>query len=111
MIDHGNALEFPETGKWVLEPFRTFWLQNGSLSIFGYPWTGAALVEGHTVQIYFERCRMEVSVDEQGSPAGSVQLGRLGVEHLEMQHEINDILSKYYRAGTTIHPNPLKPKT
>jgi LPXTG-site transpeptidase (sortase) family protein len=54
----GSPLFFPETGHTLAYSFRSFWEQNGGLSIFGFPITEVYVENGRPVQ-YFERARLE----------------------------------------------------
>jgi hypothetical protein len=102
MIDHGNALEFPETGKWVLEPFRSHWLLAGGLPDFGLPISGMYKDEtGKDVQ-YFERARFE-TVDGQ-----TVQKGLLGVEHYNLLQTVKAFQAELAKL-VRVNPSPLKP--
>jgi uncharacterized protein YkwD len=47
-----------ETGHALAEPFLSYWNQNGSVGLFGYPISEAIQQDGMTVQ-WFERARME----------------------------------------------------
>lgn len=114
MIDHNNALEFPETGQWVLEPFRSFWLNNGGLPLFGYPIRGAVLAAPPQKVIqYFERARFELDIDPStGQPStGIVMLGRVGAELLGEQEivatEWKEWVGLYH---PTNNPGPIRPK-
>lgn len=66
------------------DQFKTFFENNGGLTVFGYPIsealpeTDAATGEQKTVQ-YFERARFELVSDPTGTPR--VQLGRLSLEY------------------------------
>jgi hypothetical protein len=72
---------FPETGFCVSGAIRTYWEQNGSLPVFGYPISAVSVeaVEDRTLAVqWFERDRLEVQTD------GLVTAGRLGARWLEL---------------------------
>ena len=105
-----------ETGRYVCEPFLSYWLANQSVEGFGFPITGrvedqvSTPLQTTTVQ-YFERQRLEHHPDLAGTPY-EVSLGRLGVEALERggrdwQHFIrgNPEAEHYFpETGHTIDP-------
>ena len=73
-----------ETGRYLCEPFHTFWDANDGLETFGLPITGAfetsAQDSTQSVHVqYFERQRFEL---HSGSDGETLALGRLGVEVL-----------------------------
>jgi len=73
---------FPETGRCIEGSIRTYWEQNGGLSVFGYPISpqGEETVEDRTIQVqWFERDRLEIQND------GTVTAGRLGARFLELR--------------------------
>lgn len=77
---------FSATGYCMTGAIRRFWEENGGLAVFGYPLTPlqAETVEGQTLQVqWFERNRLELR-PERPWPA-TVQLGRLGADHLARQ--------------------------
>jgi len=79
---------FEQTGQCINGRFRSFWEQNGGLSIFGYPISRADLeVNPDTAQTYltqwFERNRFELH-GENPAPY-DVLLGRLGADALARQ--------------------------
>ncbi len=93
----------PGDGTWMAEtqhtlrnepaPFRTFFEQNGGLSVFGYPISeqfqevNQADGQSYWVQ-YFERQRMEWHPNEP-DPQYRVLLGLLGNEYRDAHHEGN----------------------
>lgn len=68
---------FPETGHYLSSGFLNYWLDNGGLSIFGYPITEEFQQNGVTVQ-YFQRAVFEYHAD--APPGQQVQLRRLGAD-------------------------------
>ncbi len=79
---------FEQTSQCINGRFRSFWEQNGGLSIFGYPISRADLeVNPDTAQSYltqwFERNRFELHL-ENAAPY-DVLLGRLGSDALARQ--------------------------
>lgn len=77
---------FSATGYCISGAIRRFWEENGGLAVFGYPLTPLQpeTIEGQTLQVqWFERNRLELR-PERPWPA-SVQLGRLGADHLALQ--------------------------
>ena len=76
-----------ETGRYICEPFLSYWSANRGIETFGFPITGRVedretnQAEGAMTQ-YFERQRLEHHPDLAGTPY-EVSLGRLGVEVLE----------------------------
>jgi spore germination protein YaaH len=82
VVNSGTTTYFPQTGHTLGGGFRTFWLQRGGLSIFGYPLTEEFLERNpddgnyYTVQ-YFERARFEWHPELRGTPF-EFQLGLLG---------------------------------
>jgi hypothetical protein len=78
-----EPLCFVQTGECIAGPIRTYWEQNGGLSVFGYPITPLRVETVDTgwtgpVQ-WFERDRLE-----DHGPQG-VLAGRLGAQVLELQ--------------------------
>lgn len=73
-----NNLYFTETGHNLSNVFRTYWENNGSLALFGYPISEELNENGLTVQ-YFERARFEYHPENSGT-GNDVQLGLLGIE-------------------------------
>jgi hypothetical protein len=70
---------FAETGFCISGRIRTFWEQNGGLSVFGFPTSAQhqEQVEGHALQVQqFERNRLELHAEN--APPYDVLLGRLG---------------------------------
>ncbi|MEO8286904.1 MAG: CAP domain-containing protein [Chloroflexota bacterium] len=65
-----------ETGHSLAEPFLSYWKNNGSVELFGYPISEAVTQDGLRVQ-WFERARMEYH-PELASKGQSVQLTLLG---------------------------------
>ncbi len=75
---------FPETNYCIEGPIRTYWEQNGGLSVFGYPITEQRVetVEGWTGPVqWFERDRLEDHGDQ------GVMAGRLGAKILELENQ------------------------
>ncbi len=74
---------FSETGQTLVEPFKSFWSQNGGLPIFGFP-ISPLLSEtnpedGKTYRVqYFERARFELHPELVGT-SYYVSLGLLGL--------------------------------
>lgn len=56
--DVPGRVYFPETGHTLAFGFKTYWENNGGLTIFGYPISEERQENGQTVQ-YFERARFE----------------------------------------------------
>ena len=80
---------FVETGHNLSHGFLEFWLNQGGLSVFGFPiseeFREKNLQDGHTYIVqYFERARFEYHPDEPS--AAQVLLGQLGRAYLE-QHK------------------------
>jgi hypothetical protein len=78
-----GATFFPETGHNLSEPFLTFWRTNGEVAELGYPVSEPFyqynMVDTHTRFVqYFERARLEIVVDEDGTER--VELGALGLQ-------------------------------
>jgi len=79
-----NVWYFNETGHNLGYSFRTFWIGNGGLPVFGFPLTEefqeVSPTDGkvYTVQ-YFERNRFEYHPENKNTPF-EVQLGLLGVQ-------------------------------
>ncbi len=76
---------FPETKQCINDAFRSFWEQNGSLPVFGFPTAAAANeLNRDTGQTYltqwFERNRLELHPEKAALYA--ILLGRLGDERL-----------------------------
>ncbi len=75
------------TGRYLCDPFRTFWDGNQGVEFFGLPLTGAFNAPGldqydeSTVQ-YFERQRLEIHPSTTND-SNDIALGRIGVEVLE----------------------------
>jgi hypothetical protein len=77
---------FAETGFCISGRIRTFWEQNGGLTVFGLPIgpQHEELVEGRALQVQrFERNRLELHPDNQRPY--DVELGRVGDEVLVKQ--------------------------
>ena len=105
-----------ETGRYICEPFLSYWSANRGVETFGFPITGRVedretnQAEGAIAQ-YFERQRLEHHPDLAGTPY-EVSLGRLGVEVLERngrlwEHFIrgNPAAEHYFpETGHTIDP-------
>ncbi len=73
-----GSIFFEETGQEVVEPFASYWRQNGGLALFGYPISARHTDEkGLDVQ-WFERARFEYH-PELPAPH-KVLLGHLGIE-------------------------------
>ena len=73
-----SCLHFYETGHNLCHSFRTYWLENGGLDMFGYPIAEYTSENGFTIQ-YFQRARMEWHSEK---PAGQkMQLALLGDEY------------------------------
>lgn len=70
---------FPQTGFSLSGTFLKFWLDNGGLSVFGYPINSEQPVNGKIVQ-WLERERLELH-PENAAPY-NVELGLLGAEAL-----------------------------
>lgn len=96
VADPGDGTWFAETGHTLRDspaPFRTFWVNNGGLEVFGYPLSeqfqerNQATGEIYWVQ-YFERQRMEWHPDEP-DPRYRIQLGLLGNEYRDLRHRTN----------------------
>ncbi|WP_322494121.1 hypothetical protein [Chloroflexus sp.] len=94
--DPGDGTWFAQTGHTLRNspaPFRTFWLNNGGLEVFGYPLSeqfqerNQATGEIYWVQ-YFERQRMEWHPDEP-DPRYRILLGLLGNEYRDLRHRTN----------------------
>lgn len=82
-----NTVYFPETRHTLRGAFKSYWEQNGGLSVFGYPISEEFTQRAddgndYTVQ-YFERHRFEYH--PQNQPPYHVQLSRLGAVILELQ--------------------------
>jgi hypothetical protein len=116
----------PGDGTWIEQtqhtltndpaPFRTFWLENGDLEVFGYPiseqFQEVNEADGQTYWVqYFERQRMEWH-PEQPDPRYQVLLGLLGNEAREANHSNNpafnaglprDHLPKPFVYGYNVH--------
>lgn len=81
--DRADHLFFSQTGHSVTGLFASYWQQNGSLGVFGFPLSEptreavGANKEVTTVQ-YFERARFELAKDASGQD--TVRLGNLGKE-------------------------------
>lgn len=76
---------FPETGQCISGRFRSYWEENGGLSVFGYPLTPARTqADPATGQSYltqwFERGRFELHTEN--APPYDVLLGLLGNDGL-----------------------------
>jgi hypothetical protein len=74
-------------------PFRTFWLNNGGLAVFGRPiseqFQEVNKADGKTYWVqYFERQRMEWHPDEP-DPRYRILLGLLGNEYRDANHRTN----------------------
>jgi len=71
---------FPETDRWVIEPFLTYWREQGGLAVFGLPTSGLyretreGPTQGLLVQ-WFERARLELQPD-----LVTITRGRVGAE-------------------------------
>jgi uncharacterized protein YkwD len=76
---------FDATGHSLGEPFRSFWRNNGGISLFGYPISEPVHQDGMLVQ-WFERARME-SHPELASKGQPVQLTLLGRIALSREHK------------------------
>lgn len=77
---------FEGTGYCIAGDIRTFWEQNGGLSVFGLPISAqhSEISAGKLRQIQlFERARVELHPDL--TPPYYIQLSRLGAEMLEQQ--------------------------
>ena len=68
----GTPLLFTETHHTLAYNFKSFWLENGGLAVFGYPLT-EVFNEGGVVTQYFERSRFEWH-----ATTSQVMLGNLG---------------------------------
>jgi hypothetical protein len=105
-VDHTY---FSETGHSLSYGFRSYWLANGGLEIFGYPIseefeeTSATDGQTYTVQ-YFERARFEYHPESVGTGA-EVQLGLLGRQCYELRAAAIATMQQYvspsapYRIG------------
>ncbi len=97
------AVGNPGDGTWFAEtshtlrngpaPFRDFWLNNGGLSVFGYPlseqFQEVNSQDGQTYWVqYFERQRMEWHPNE-SNPQYRILLGLLGNEYRDRFHQGN----------------------
>lgn len=76
-------------------PFRSFWLSNGGLEVFGYPlsepFQEVNQADGQTYWVqYFERQRIEWHPD---TPAAPFQLGLLGNEYRDQRHQNSPIFT------------------
>ncbi len=107
----GDGTWFAETGHTLRDspaPFRTFWLNNGGLEVFGYPLSeqfqerNQATGEIYWVQ-YFERQRMEWHPDEP-DPRYRILLGLLGNEYRDLRHRTNPAFN--YRPADQALPRP-----
>jgi hypothetical protein len=86
--DPGNGTWFEATGHTLTNgpaPFRSFWLNNGGLEVFGYPlseqFQEVNAADGQTYWVqYFERQRMEWH-PEIADPNFQILLGLLGTEY------------------------------
>jgi uncharacterized protein YvpB len=76
--DQPDVFYFDNTGHTLSGEFRTFWVNNGGITFFGFPISEVFTENGKQVQ-YFERARFEY---EEGTPPDQIQLGRLGAEFL-----------------------------
>jgi uncharacterized protein YkwD len=72
----GTRSYFDATGHSLAEPFLSFWRNNGSITLFGFPISEPIHQDGMLVQ-WFERARMEYH-PELASKGQSVQLTLLG---------------------------------
>jgi len=75
-------------------PFRSFWLNNGGIEVFGRPlseqFQEVNQADGNTYWVqYFERQRMEWHPDEP-DPQYRILLGLLGNEYRDANHQGND---------------------
>lgn len=73
---------FPETGYCISGSIRSYWENNGGLTVFGYPITDlhTETIEAWTGPVqWFERDRLEDHGDD------GVLAGRLGARHLELR--------------------------
>lgn len=92
--DPGNGTWIPETQHTLTNapaPFRTFWENNGGVSVFGYPiseqFQEVNQADGQTYWVqYFERQRMEWH-PEIADPNYRILLGLLGTEYSEKHHQ------------------------
>ncbi|HEU5422558.1 MAG TPA: hypothetical protein VFU72_03375, partial [Nitrolancea sp.] len=73
-----NVAYFATTGHTLQGAFKTFWEQNGGLSVFGYPISEVRDEDGTKVQ-YFERARFEL-VPSGNSAQSTVRLTPLGAQ-------------------------------
>jgi hypothetical protein len=108
----------PGDGTWMAEtqhtlrdspaPFRTFFEQNGGLSVFGYPiseqFEEVNQADGETYWVqYFERQRMEWHPEE-SDPQYRVLLGLLGNEYRDAHHPDNQAFTFKSRHKAMPHP-------
>jgi hypothetical protein len=80
-----SAIYFAETGHTVRGPLLRAWLDQGQARLIGLPvaaeqYLGSALVQ------YFERGRLDLTIDDYGAPIGVATLAKLGAEALGEQH-------------------------
>src|SRR6185437_11950948 len=72
-----STQHFPETGHSLDEPFKSYWLANGGLAVFGYPISEPYNDDSGLKVQWFERARLEYHPE---LPAAYVvSLGLLGV--------------------------------
>lgn len=80
---------FPETGQCISGRIRTFWEQNGSLPVFGYPITpqrSETTTSGTFESQWFERTRLELHPENPPpydvllARAGDIRLRQMGVD-------------------------------
>jgi polysaccharide biosynthesis protein PslG len=98
-----RPIENPGDGTWMEEtrhtlknspaPFRSFFVNNGGLEVFGYPiseqFEEVNQADGKTYWVqYFQRQRMEWH-PENADPQYQVLLGLLGQEYYESNHQDN----------------------
>jgi len=91
-------------------PFRSFWLNNGGLAVFGRPiseqFQEVNKADGKTYWVqYFERQRMEWHPDEP-DPRYRILLGLLGNEYRDANHRNNPAFTPAPRDDARSLPRP-----